>query len=68
MGREDSLKRLEPIGQIVGERDIHANPDAVDIVATLVVDDHDFDFRRSHRVQHEQSVLLYNTRYSETDP
>jgi len=30
MGREDSLKRLEPTGQIVGEQDIRANADAVE--------------------------------------
>ena len=69
MGRENSPERLESVGQIVSERNIHTDADAVDVVAAFVVDDHDSDFRRSHsRVQHEQPVLLDDGRYGETDP
>jgi len=69
VGRENSFERLEPIGQVVSERDIRTEADTVDVVAVLDVDDHELDFRRSHsRVQHEQPVLLYNARHGETDP
>jgi hypothetical protein len=48
VGRKNPLERLEPISQIASERDIRTDADVVDVVAVLVVDDHDFDFRRSN--------------------
>lgn len=66
LGGENPLERLEPFGQIAGERDVHIDGN---VVVAFVVDDHDFDFRRSRRrVGHEQPFLYYNARHGKTDP